>query len=98
MVIMDATIVNVALPTISHALHASVSWLQWIVAGCTLNFACLLITAGHLGDQFGEKKIFLMGVICFVCCWFACCLAVDKMNAHKVFMIAYICYYPLISI
>jgi DHA2 family methylenomycin A resistance protein-like MFS transporter len=75
MVIMDATIVNVALPSISHSLHANVSWLQWIVAGYTLSFACFLITAGHLGDQFGEKKIFLSGVLCFVLFSLLCGLA-----------------------
>lgn len=75
MVIMDATIVNVALPSISHHLHASVTWLQWVVAGYTLSFACFLITAGHLGDQLGEKVIFVSGVLLFVLFSLLCGLA-----------------------
>ncbi|MBA2648587.1 MAG: MFS transporter [Legionella sp.] len=65
MVIMDVTIVNVALPTLGAQLHASVSWLQWIVDGYTLSFAALLLTTGHLSDQFNAKKLFRSGIILF---------------------------------
>ena len=66
MVIMDATIVNVALPSMKVALGTSLSWLQWVVVGYTLTFACFLLSAGHLGDQYGEKKLFQIGLMGFV--------------------------------
>ncbi|TAK71817.1 MAG: DHA2 family efflux MFS transporter permease subunit [Gammaproteobacteria bacterium] len=65
MVIMDVTIINVALPTLAIDLHTTVSWLQWIVDGYTLSFAGLLLTAGHLSDQFNTKTLFRLGVIIF---------------------------------
>src|SRR6185312_2470494 len=66
MVIIDVTIVNVALPTIQINLNASVSGLQWIVDGYTLTFACLLLSAGNLGDRFGAKTAYLCGLAIFV--------------------------------
>ncbi len=65
MVIMDATIINVALPTMAKALHTNISGLQWVVAGYTMTFAALLIFSGHLADQWGAKKIFLCGLMGF---------------------------------
>ncbi|MEM9243809.1 MAG: MFS transporter [Pseudomonadota bacterium] len=75
MVIIDATIVNVALPTIGIALNASVSWLQWILAGYTLMFASLLLLAGYMSDLFGAKKLFQSGVIVFTLASFLCGLS-----------------------
>ncbi|MEO3954724.1 MFS transporter [Chromobacterium piscinae] len=65
MVIMDVTIVNVALPTLATQLHTSVSWLQWIVDGYTLSFAGLLLSAGYLSDQFNSKHLFRLGIASF---------------------------------
>lgn len=62
---MDVTIVNVALPSMKTGLDTSVSWLQWVVDGYTLLFACLLLMAGHLCDQLSAKKLFQWGVIFF---------------------------------
>src|SRR5438105_8340497 len=62
MAMLDNTVVNVALPTISRELGAGVSGLQWIVDGYVLAFASLLLTGGILGAKFGRKKIFLAGV------------------------------------
>jgi EmrB/QacA subfamily drug resistance transporter len=59
---IDVTIVNVALPTIRHDLHASATQLEWVVSGYMLAFAAALIIAGNLGDRFGRKRIFLLGV------------------------------------
>lgn len=72
MVIIDVTIVNVALPSIAIGLHTNLSWLEWIMDGYTLTFACLLLTAGHMGDQFGAKKLFQYGVSFFVITSFCC--------------------------
>jgi EmrB/QacA subfamily drug resistance transporter len=65
MVLLDMTIVNVALPTIQSDLKASLSDLQWVVDAYTLPFAALLMTAGTLGDRYGRKRIFLVGLVAF---------------------------------
>lgn len=64
--LMDATILNIALPTIQNTLHAGAAALQWMAAGYTLTFALLLITGGRMGDVFGYKKLFLIGVLGFM--------------------------------
>jgi DHA2 family methylenomycin A resistance protein-like MFS transporter len=75
MIIMDATIVNTALPNISAGLGASVSGLQWVLDGYTLVFACLLLTGGSLGDRLGARRIFLLGMTLFTLASAACGLA-----------------------
>ncbi len=65
MVLLDMTIVNVALPTIQADLNTSLSDLQWVVDAYTLPFAALLLTAGTLGDRYGRKRVFLAGLIGF---------------------------------
>ncbi len=60
--LLDSTIVNVAIPSIQANLGASYATIQWLVAGYSLTFALLLITGGRMGDVFGYKKIFLLGV------------------------------------
>jgi EmrB/QacA subfamily drug resistance transporter len=62
---IDVTIVNVALPTIRRDLHASATQLEWVVSGYMLAFAAALIVAGNLGDLFGRKRVFLIGVTVF---------------------------------
>src|SRR4051795_7202920 len=64
-IILDNTILNVALPSLVRDLHASTSQLQWIVDGYTLVFAGLLLTAGSLGDRFGRKGALGTGLILF---------------------------------
>jgi MFS transporter, DHA2 family, methylenomycin A resistance protein len=75
MVIMDITVVNVAMPDIQTRLGATVSGLQWIVAGYSLIFASLLLTAGMLGDRLGSKRIFLAGLALFTFASALCGLA-----------------------
>lgn len=65
MAILDNLVVNVALPTINDDFSPSTSQLQWIVSAYTLVFAALQITAGGLGDRFGRKRFFLIGVTIF---------------------------------
>ncbi|MEN0013318.1 MAG: MFS transporter, partial [Solirubrobacteraceae bacterium] len=65
MVILDATIVNVALPAIRSDLDLSASGLQWIVNGYTLAFGGFLLLGGRLGDVFGRRSIFIAGVLVF---------------------------------
>jgi EmrB/QacA subfamily drug resistance transporter len=62
---IDVTIVNVALPTVRRDLHASATQLEWVISGYMLAFAAALIIAGSLGDKFGRKRVFLLGVAVF---------------------------------
>jgi len=65
MIMLDNTVVNVALPSIQRDLGASLSGLEWTVNIYTLTFAVLLVTGGRLGDILGRRKMFLFGVVVF---------------------------------
>jgi EmrB/QacA subfamily drug resistance transporter len=65
MIMLDNTVVNVALPSIQRDLGASISGLEWTINGYTLSFAVLLATGGRLGDIFGRRRMFLIGVVVF---------------------------------
>jgi EmrB/QacA subfamily drug resistance transporter len=73
--LLDATIVNVATPSIRADLHATSSALQWIVGGYALAFSVGLVTGGRLGDIFGRRRLFLMGAAGFTAASMACGLA-----------------------
>jgi EmrB/QacA subfamily drug resistance transporter len=72
---IDLTIVNVALPSISKDLHASVSSLQWTVDAYSLVLACLLVLSGSMADRFGRKRIFQLGLLLFSLSSLLCGLA-----------------------
>jgi len=65
MIMLDNTVVNVALPSIQRDLHASLQALEWTMNAYTLTFAVLLVTGGRLGDIFGRRRMFLFGVAVF---------------------------------
>src|SRR6201997_5325670 len=65
LVVVDNTIVNVALPTISRDLHASTSALQWVVDAYSLSFAGLLLLGGNLGDRLGRRRLLQVGLTLF---------------------------------
>ena len=65
MIMLDNTIVNVALPTIQRELDASPANLEWIVNGYVVTFAALILLGGKLGDRFGRKRMFIVGVALF---------------------------------
>ncbi|KIF79633.1 multidrug MFS transporter [Streptomyces sp. 150FB] len=65
MLLLDITIVNVALPDIQRSLHASFSDLQWVVDAYSLTLAALLLTAGSLADMYGRKKLYVIGLTIF---------------------------------
>jgi EmrB/QacA subfamily drug resistance transporter len=65
MIMLDNTVVNVALPSIQRDLHASLASLEWTVNAYTLTFAVLLVTGGRLGDIFGRRRMFIFGVVVF---------------------------------
>jgi len=73
--LLDATIVNVALPSIRTDLDASGEQLEWVVGGYLLAFAVLMITGGRLGDIFGRRRMFVVGVIGFTAASALACFA-----------------------
>ena len=75
MAMLDNTVVNIALPTITRELGATVSDLQWIIDGYVLVFASLLLTGGILGDRYGRKRMFLTGLAIFTLASLGCGLA-----------------------
>ena len=75
MSLLDATIVNVALPTIRTSLNASEATLSWIISGYALAFGLALIPAGRVGDRYGHKWVFITGLSLFTVASLACGLA-----------------------
>jgi MFS family permease len=75
--LLDATVVQVAAPTIHAVLGGSTTDVQWLGAAYTLPFALFLITGGRLGDIAGRKRVFLVGVAGFGVASAACALAPD---------------------
>lgn len=77
MAFVDSTVVNVALPAIQSNLGATVTSMQWVVEAYALLLGALILTGGALGDAFGRKRMFLLGVIVFAAASVACALAVN---------------------
>jgi EmrB/QacA subfamily drug resistance transporter len=77
MLLLDITIVNVALPEIQKDLDASFSDLQWVIDAYALTLASLLLTAGSLGDRIGRRRVFTIGFGIFTVASLACGLATD---------------------
>ena len=77
MLLLDITIVNVALPDIQSELDASLSDLQWVIDAYALSLAALLLTAGSLADLFGRRRLFVIGLIVFTLGSIACGAAQD---------------------
>ena len=75
LVLLDLTIVNVALPTIAKGLHANVSALQWVVDGYAIALASLMLGGGTIGDLYGHKRVVLAGLTLFGAASFGCGLA-----------------------
>ncbi|MFD9464176.1 MFS transporter [Streptomyces sp. NPDC060027] len=75
MAMLDSTVVNVALPSIGRDLDASLAALQWTVNGYMLSLAGLILLGGSLGDRFGRRKVFVIGVVWFAAASLLCGLA-----------------------
>jgi EmrB/QacA subfamily drug resistance transporter len=75
MLLLDITVVNVALPDIQRELHASLSSLQWVVDAYSLMLAACLLTAGSLGDRLGRRRVFSIGFAIFTLASFLCGVA-----------------------
>ena len=72
MIMLDNTVVNVALPTMQRDLHVSLSQLEWVVIAYALTFASLLITGGKLADLYGRRRVFVVGLVVFSLSSLAC--------------------------
>jgi EmrB/QacA subfamily drug resistance transporter len=75
MAAIDATVIGIALPAIGRDFHAPLGTLQWVVTGYTLTLASLLLLGGSLGDRFGRRRIFLVGVTWFAVASAACAVS-----------------------
>jgi EmrB/QacA subfamily drug resistance transporter len=75
MILLDISIVNVAIPSVQRDLGATFSEIQWVLAGYQLAYAVVLITGGRLGDIFGRKRLFIIGVCGFTVASLICGLA-----------------------
>jgi hypothetical protein len=86
MAMLDATVVNVALPHIGEDLNASVSSLQWVLTGYLLSLASLILLGGALGDRYGRRKVFVIGTVWFAAASLLCGAApnVDVLVAARV--------------
>ena len=75
MIMLDNTIVNVALPSMQQSLGLKISELEWVVTGYALTFGALMLTGGKLGDLLGRRRIFVVGLVIFTLSSLACGLA-----------------------
>src|SRR5437667_11687661 len=75
MIMLDTTIVNVAIPAMSTGLNTTLDEIRWVLNAYILVYAVLLITAGRLGDMFGAKRLFLIGLAVFTLASIGCSLA-----------------------
>jgi len=79
MLLLDITIVNVALPDIQRALNSSFADLQWIVDAYALTLAAFLLTAGSLADMYGRRRLYLVGLAVFTCASALCGFATSTL-------------------
>src|SRR5262245_47079300 len=75
MTFVDATVVNVALPALQNDLHATITDVQWVIEAYALLLGGLILVGGSMGDQFGRKRTFFLGVFVFTVASMACGLA-----------------------
>ncbi len=78
MMVLDSTIVNVALPSIQHDLHFTQGNLTWVIDGYLITFGGLLLLAGRLGDLIGRKRVFLSGLVLFTGASMLCGIATSQ--------------------
>src|SRR5438552_12118007 len=79
MLLLDITVVNVALPDIQRSLHSSFRDLQWVINAYALTLAAFLLTAGSLADLFGRRRVFAIGLVVFTAASAACGLSTSPL-------------------
>jgi EmrB/QacA subfamily drug resistance transporter len=77
---LDATVVNIALPVIGRDFHTGISALQWVMTSYILSLTAFLLIGGSLGDRFGRRKVYLIGIVWFALASAACGLAPDAVT------------------
>jgi len=82
-VALDATVVNVALPAIGRNLHAGLTGLHWTLDSYLVTLAALILVGGSLGDHYGRRRVFLVGV-----CWFALASLISGVAPNLTVLIA----------
>ena len=82
MLLLDITVVNVALPDIQRSLHSTFSDLQWVVDAYSLTLAAFLLTAGVVGDMFGRREVFAVGLGVFSVSSLVCGLSTTVADAE----------------
>src|SRR3984957_8887294 len=75
MAFLDGSVVNIAIPTIQAKLNATISDIQWVVNGYMLMLCALILISGALGDRFGRKRVFSLGIGLFITASFLCSIA-----------------------
>src|ERR671937_3300719 len=87
MAFIDSTVVNVALPALQSSLNATAVDLQWVIEAYSLLLSALLLVGGSLGDHYGRRRIFLIGVTMFACASGACGFAatIGQLIAFRAF-------------
>src|SRR5204863_4527331 len=75
MTFIDATVVNVALPALQTDLHATITDVQWVIEAYALFLGALILVGGSMGDEFGRKRVFLIGVAFFTAASVLCGIA-----------------------
>ena len=80
---IDATVVNVALPALQADLHATITDVQWVIEAYALFLGALILVGGSMGDQFGRKRVFLLGVIFFTAASIVCGIAASPRDADR---------------
>ena len=78
MIMLDNTVVNVALPSIQRDLGADLSELEWIVTGYALTFASLMLVGGKVADAYGRRRVFVVGIVVFTLASLMCGLATSS--------------------
>src|SRR6476646_10290639 len=79
MLLLDITIVNVALPSIQQDLNSTFADLQWVIDAYALTLAALLLTGGALADMYGRRKLYLVGLVLFTLASVLCGIAQDPL-------------------
>ena len=92
MLLLDITVVNVALPDIQRSLHSSFRDLQWVINAYSLTLAAFLLTAGSLADLFGRRLVFVTGLVVFTLSSAACGLAGSPLALSVT-----VCAFPLVT-
>ena len=82
-VFVDSTVVNVALPAIQRDLGGGLALQQWVVDAYLLTLGSLILVGGSLGDLFGEKRVFMIGVVAFAVTSVLCARRVERQRADR---------------